>query len=97
MSYELKRNDDTYTGTFSSAPVSTVNIVIFAQNNGGKIKYYSSYQNYSFKITQDNTLVRNFIPARRNSDNVVGMWDTVSQTFFTNSGTGTFVAGPVVQ
>lgn len=49
---------------------------------------------YSVKITDKSTLVRNFIPARRNSDNVVGMWDTVTQTFFTNAGSGTFVAGP---
>lgn len=44
---------------------------------------------------ENNTLIRNFIPAKRNSDNVLGMYDTISETFFTNSGTGNFVAGPV--
>ena len=50
---------------------------------------------YSVKLYNNGTLVRYMMPARRNSDNVLGMWDTVTQTFFTNSGTGNFVAGPV--
>lgn len=62
------------------------------------------YDNYSAKAKynkfmlygENNTLVRNFIPAKRNSDNVLGMYDTISGTFFTNSGIGSFVAGPEV-
>ncbi len=50
---------------------------------------------YYMEITNNQTLVQNLIPARRNSDNEVGMYDTVTNTFFTNSGTGDFVAGPV--
>lgn len=30
------------------------------------------------------------IPALRNADSIPGMWDTVSKTFFTNAGSGTF-------
>ena len=49
---------------------------------------------YHMKIWDDNSLVRNFIPAK-NSDNVVGMYDLVSGRFFTTpDGTGTFTAGP---
>ena len=51
---------------------------------------------YYMKIYENGTLVRNFIPAT-NVSNVVGMYDTVSNTFFTNSGTGSFTAGPVGQ
>jgi hypothetical protein len=51
---------------------------------------------YYLKILQNGKLVRNFIPARRDSDNVVGMWDTVTETFFTNAGSGSFVAGPAM-
>ena len=51
---------------------------------------------YRVQIGRDTTLQRDFIPAK-DSSNVVGMFDTVSQTFFTNSGTGTFIAGPAVQ
>ena len=52
---------------------------------------------YYFRLYENNNLVRNMIPAKRNSDNVVGMYDTVTDTFFTNAGSGTFVAGPAVQ
>ena len=51
---------------------------------------------YYLQITDGMDIVRNFIPARRNSDGEIGMYDTVSNTFFTNSGTGEFIAGPVV-
>ena len=50
-----------------------------------------------FKITDDGNVVFNGIPAKRNSDGVLGMYDTVTQTFFTNAGSGSFVAGPAVQ
>ncbi|MCQ2580994.1 MAG: hypothetical protein MJ164_02380 [Alphaproteobacteria bacterium] len=50
---------------------------------------------YSCKIWVGDTLVRYYIPAKHNSDNVLGMYDTVSGTFFTNQGTGDFIAGPI--
>ena len=49
---------------------------------------------YSFKIWKGNILLRNFVPCYRKSDNVVGMYDTVKGEFYTNSGTGQFLAGP---
>ena len=48
------------------------------------------------KIYKNDILVRNFIPAQRNSDGVLGMYDMVTNTFFTNNGTGEFIAGPVI-
>ena len=54
-------------------------------------------QVYRFSIYENNMLVLNFIPVKRNSDNVLGMYDTVSGNFFTNAGSGSFIAGPVVQ
>ena len=49
-----------------------------------------------FKIIDNGNVVFHGIPARRNSDNVLGIYDTVSKTFKTNLGSGTFVAGPDV-
>lgn len=51
---------------------------------------------YYFAIYQGNEKVQELIPCRRKSDGVLGMYDTVTSTFFTNDGTGTFVAGPVI-
>ena len=71
--------------------------------NNHLFERYSSSYGYNFtgavkiyRISRNGNLVRDLIPAKRNSDNVVGMYDTVSKTFFTNAGTGTFT-GPVEQ
>ena len=68
---------------------------VFGGNTGSPVGN-SGVRIYALSIKENDSLKRNFIPARRNSDDVVGMWDTVSKTFFTNSGTGSFIAGPVV-
>ena len=42
-----------------------------------------------------NNLIFNGVPAK-NSSNVLGLYDLVSDTFLTNAGAGTFIAGPDV-
>lgn len=50
-----------------------------------------------FMIRNSATIKLNLIPCVRKSDNVVGMYDAVSETFYTNAGSGAFVAGdPVI-
>ncbi len=55
---------------------------------------------YSFKVWNSGNLIQNLVPARRDSDGVVGMYDLMDSNpataFHTNAGTGTFVAGPAV-
>ena len=51
---------------------------------------------YYLNIIENNSMVRNFIPAKRKSDNVLGMYDIVNNVFYTNDGTGTFTAGPEI-
>lgn len=58
-------------------------------NDGTKIYYHREY-------LANGTLVLNMVPVKRNSDNVLGMYDLVSGQFFTNQGTGTFTAGTPV-
>ena len=48
---------------------------------------------YDFELISNNSVVRHLIPARRNSDNLLGMYDTVNDEFYSNAGTGSFVAG----
>ena len=49
---------------------------------------------YHAQISEGTGIVANFIPVMRNSDSKVGMYDTVTGQFFTNAGTGEFIAGP---
>lgn len=55
-----------------------------------RASYYSSYKLYNFKLYDGDELCRNFVPSKRKSDNVIGLYDMVSRQFFTNSGTGSF-------
>ena len=48
---------------------------------------------YSCKLYNNDTLVRDFIPCYRNSDNEVGLYDLVGGTFYTNGGTGSLTYG----
>lgn len=48
---------------------------------------------YSFSIEENDDVKLNLIPCYRKSDGVIGMYDTVSKTFLTNSGSGSFTKG----
>ena len=70
------------------------NMYIFCYNRNGTIMDKSNSIFKSMAITNaNNEMLRNFIPCYRKSDGEIGMYDTVSKSFFTNSGTGTFLKG----
>lgn len=55
------------------------------------------FQIYNYYPSEGNVLERNFIPCIQQSNGEVGMYDTVTQTFFGNvSPEGSFIAGAVV-
>ena len=45
------------------------------------------------KFWEDGVLIGDYVPAKRDADDVLGMYDLVSDTFYTNAGSGTFVGG----
>lgn len=61
--------------------------------NGSANQNLSNSKIYIAKFYDNNTLVRNFIPCYRISDNTIGMYDLVNNEFYTNQGTGTFIKG----
>lgn len=75
------------------------NLLIFASRNGASsgapISYYSNAKCYYFAIANNDTgeTLRSFVPVKRNSDNVVGLYDYVEHKFYANNGTGTFAYG----
>jgi len=48
---------------------------------------------FQCQIYNNNTLVRDFVPCYRKSDEVIGMYDIINNVFYTNAGTGTFTKG----
>ncbi len=80
--------------SYITASRSAFKIFALGGYNGGTVSLGGVKSKlYKLKITI-NGVVSNFVPARRNSDNSIGLYETVSGTFFTNAGTGTFIAGP---
>ncbi len=68
------------------------NLFLFAMNVAGEANYFANGRiDYLKLYNHSGQLVRDFYAAKRNSDNALGLWDKVSQTFFTNDGTGTFI------
>lgn len=93
-----KLNGVTSTASYSGTLNAGGNIYIFAQNvNGSPYSPISPMRLYSLQIYDNGTLVRDFIPARRNSDGAIGLLDQVNNVFYGNAGTGTFTAGPVAE
>ena len=84
----------TYSGNIIGSPTYTspYNMYIMAtyHNNNGAAAGYSKFKLYSFQIYESGTLVRNYVPAMRNSDNELGLYETINDVFYENSGTGTF-------
>lgn len=69
-------------------------VYVFATNRGDSTWYSQNVINKAFKIYHNETLVLNLVPVRRISDDEIGMYDTVTATFFSNQGPGKFIAGP---
>ena len=84
-------------GTSSGATVNWsratgYNYYIFGFNYLGNQIYKTGHAKiYSVKIYDGTTLVRHLVPAIRNEDDVIGMYDSVNDMFYTNAGTGNFV------
>lgn len=79
--------------TTNSASKSKTNMYEFARNTDGATTIYQYKKLYNLTIYQNNELVRDFIPCYRKSDNVIGLYDLVTNTFYTNQGTGIFLKG----
>lgn len=48
---------------------------------------------YHAEVFYNGAKIRELYPCYRKSDNVIGMYDVVTDTFYTNSGSGTFTKG----
>lgn len=95
--YCYVNNEIKYTFTDTRTPYDgSIKAVLFAQRNNTTIQNKWSGKIYYFKIWTNDELVRHFIPCFRNSDNAVGLYDLVTNTFYTNQGTGSFTYGEIV-
>lgn len=88
--------DNALKSTFPSATFQmNMDMVVFANNRSGEIQELTTMKLYSFKIYDNSTIVRDFIPCK-NSSGEVGLWDDINTKFYSNAGSGNFIAGAVI-
>ena len=82
---------DVYTNTFEYKSFECpYTLTLFARHRASIA--YSKGKIKKCKIESGGTLVRNFVPCK-NASGVIGLFDIINNTFYTNAGTGTFVGG----
>ena len=86
--------DGAFTG-LSRTFIRRTNLLLLAAAH--PLRYPAIGKLYSFVAVQNGLEIMHLVPALRNVDGITGMFDTVTGTFFTNYGTGEFIAGPVIQ
>ena len=68
------------------------NIFLFRLNQNNSlyttVKAVVGIKLYSFKIIEGGAVVADLVPCMRDSDSVVGLYDTVRKTFYSNAGSG---------
>ena len=93
--------DNTLKTLPTSSFTSTLNLYVFASNelNDGSTKIETrncTAKLYELKIYDDSTLIRDFVPCYRKSDNEIGLYDLANNVFYMNQGTGVFLMGTEV-
>ena len=67
-----------------------MNFWLFGRNSNAT-QYKGTFKLWACKMYYNGTLVRDFIPCYRNSDNEIGLYDLVNNVFYINQGTGAFI------
>lgn len=80
-------------------PNPSIPIMIFGQNThvGCFPLTERDMYLYSFKVYNgNNALLHDLIPVERQSDGELGLYDTITDKFYSNAGTGTFIKGDYI-
>ena len=93
---DFRVNSTAYHMELPQQIVSVPNTIYISNvHKTGGVTGTDMFKMYYFQIYENDQLLYDFIPVRR-SDGVLGLYDTVTDTFFTNAGTGEFIAGPII-
>ena len=90
-------NGNSTSGTYTGSIISGHNLYIFGKNESDSSKERGNgYNLYSFKMYDNDVLVRDYIPCYRIKDNIAGLYDLVGNSFYTNKGIGSFITGNII-
>lgn len=81
-------------GTFNNSYSVDVPLYIFARNNNGNAANYSSFKLYRFLIkdNESDEYLKYYYPAKTKASGVIGLYDSISKTFVTTSGSVPFAS-----
>lgn len=84
---------DTFSSSVYSGNPNTM--YLFGAHDTNGLNFEASAKLYYCRIEDTSTgqTLKEYIPVKRNSDDEIGLYDTVSGTFFENEGSGAFTAG----
>ena len=99
--FYVYKNNSIFTGSSwpsSTNGVNNTTLYLGALHDGNTVELSKdSIRFISFKIKNESgILILDLIPVKLDMDGKLGMYDTVSGQFFTNAGTGEFIAGPEI-
>lgn len=87
-----KNSDDSYTIKAKLTSDQLSSFYLFDYNSGG---YPLNGKIFYLKITRKNKIIYNFIPCLDSKD-IPCMYDSINKKTYYNSGTGSFLAGPII-
>lgn len=87
------RLDDELQGTFSNINFVSERTLYLFRSNQSNLVTGAQARIYSAAIYDGSTLIRDYIPVKRLSDNALGLYDKLHDVFYENVGSGTFTAG----
>lgn len=80
---------DTVTATYSSSTSSNIYITAWSD-----VYWACTFRYKNIKIYNGDTLLRDYIPCYRKSDEIAGLYDKVSKVFYTSDGSSEYLKGP---
>lgn len=83
--------DVVLSGTASTFSCTT-SLFLMGHNTSGSVSKRASLKLYSCQIYDNGTLVRDYVPAV-DASGTAGLYDLVTNAFYTNAGSGTFTVG----
>lgn len=86
----MKQTLNTTDGTANNATI------LLGKGSSSQPKRDLGLKIYRFILTDGGTMVRDFLPAKRDSDNVGGLYDVINDTFYPSASSTPFIAGPEV-
>ena len=91
----LYYDDNTNAKIGGILPFTTSNSILIFAANANSVQRFSKARLYYFKLDNNDDIVRTYIPVK-NSNNEAGLYCVETNSFLGNSGSGSFIAGPVV-